>query len=95
VDELPTIIASGPTQIEHAGYSSIPQSMMGDIARAGIVVDPTLAVFSSVASPEEFAHGSLDNVRRLHAAGVAITAGTDAPLGNLRFGESLHRELEL
>jgi hypothetical protein len=57
VDELPTIIASGPTQIEHAGYSSIPQSMMGDIARAGIVVDPTLAVFSSVASPEEFAHG--------------------------------------
>jgi imidazolonepropionase-like amidohydrolase len=34
-------------------------------------------------------------VRRLHASGVIITAETDAPLGNQRFGESLHRELEL
>src|SRR5262249_57592634 len=50
---------------------------------------------ASGADPEEFAAGSLDNVRRLHAAGVVITAGTDAPLGKLRFGESLQRELEL
>jgi len=35
------------------------------------------------------------NVRRLHRAGVAITAGTDAPLYNLKLGESVHRELEL
>jgi imidazolonepropionase-like amidohydrolase len=95
VDELPAIIAAHPTQIEHAGYVSIPQSLISEIAHAGIVVDPTLAVLSSAATPEEFATGSFDSVRRLHASGVVITAGTDSPLGNSRFGESLQRELEL
>ena len=96
VDELPAVIAARPTQIEHAGYTPIPASTIAQIARAGIVVDPTLAVFSaSIASPDEFAKGPLENVRRLHAAGVVITAGTDAPLDNLHCGESLHRELEL
>ncbi len=95
VEELAAVVACHPTQIEHAGYTTIPKSLISEIAQAGIVVDPTLVVFSSVATQEEFAKGSLDNVRHLHAAGVVITAGTDAPLGNLRFGESLHRELEL
>jgi enamidase len=96
VDELPTVIAARPTQIEHAGYTPIPAPVIAQIARAGITVDPTLAIFSAtISSADEFANGPLENVRRLHAAGVAITAGTDAPLGNLPFGESLHRELEL
>jgi imidazolonepropionase-like amidohydrolase len=43
----------------------------------------------------EFQTGSLENVRRLHAAGVVITAGTDCPRGNSRFSDSLQRELEL
>jgi hypothetical protein len=47
VDELPAIIAAHPTQIERAGYASIPQSLISEIAHAGIVVDPTLAVLSS------------------------------------------------
>src|SRR5262249_53276982 len=95
VEELPSIIAARPAQIEHAGYAPIPNDLISQIAAAGIVVDPTLVVLSSVATPEEFASGSLGNCRRLHAAGVIITAGTDAPLGKLRFGESLQRELEL
>src|SRR5699024_7096913 len=36
-----------------------------------------------------------ENVRRLHAAGVRILAGTDAPNPGLVFGASLHRELQL
>lgn len=95
VDELASVIAAYPTQIEHAGYAPIPKSLVSDIAAAGIVVDPTLVVFSSLATPEEFRTGSIENVRRLHAAGVVITAGTDSPLGNTRFGDSLQRELEL
>ncbi len=96
IEELPSIIAARPTQIEHAGYKPIPQPVIAQIARAGIAVDPTLAVLSaSIVSASEFSNGPLENVRRLHSAGVVITAGTDAPLGNLPFGESLHRELEL
>jgi len=96
VDELPTVIAARPTQIEHAGSRPIPASVIAEIARAGIVVDPTLTILSaSIGSADEFANGPLENVRRLHAAGIAITAGTDAPLRGLRFGQSLHRELEL
>jgi imidazolonepropionase-like amidohydrolase len=36
-----------------------------------------------------------DNVRRLAEAGVALSAGTDAPNPGTVFGASLHRELEL
>src|SRR5262249_5327882 len=96
VEELASIIAAGPSQVEHAGYKPIPQTTVAEIARAAIAVDPTLSVLSaSIDSPAEFASGPLENVRRLHAAGAIITAGTDAPLGNLPFGDSLHRELEL
>jgi enamidase len=96
VDELPAVIAARPNQIEHAGYTPIPAPIIAEIKRAGIVVDPTLVVLSAtIASSDEFENGPLQNVRRLQAAGVVITAGTDAPLGNIHFGESLHQELEL
>src|SRR5262249_16710928 len=96
VEELPSIIEARPNQLEHAGYKPIPQPLIAQIASAAIAVDPTLAVLSaSIVSADEFSNGPLENVRRLHSAGIVITAGTDAPLGNLPFGESLHRELEL
>jgi imidazolonepropionase-like amidohydrolase len=95
VEELPELIAAGPTQLEHAGYAPIPASLADQIASARIVVDPTLTVLSAILKPEEFASGPQLNVRQLHRAGVVITAGTDAPLYNLALGESLHRELEL
>jgi len=96
VDELPVIVAARPAQIEHSGYAPIPAPLIAQIVRAGIVVDPTLAIMqASIPSADEFARGPLENVRRLREAGVVITAGTDSPLGNLHFGESLHHELEL
>ena len=106
VAELPSIIAAHPDQIEHSGYAPIPQPLISEIAASGIAVDPTLVVMAAVTNADEqripasefsqeFKTGSLENVRRLHAAGVTFTAGTDSPLGNLRFGESLQRELEL
>lgn len=96
IDELPSVVALRPTQLEHSRYESIPASVIADIARAGIAVDPTLVILqASAASAEQFSLGALQNVRRLHEAGVLITAGTDAPLRNLPFGESLHAELEL
>lgn len=38
---------------------------------------------------------AMQNVRRLHQAGVPIVAGTDSPYPGVFFGEGLHRELEL
>lgn len=38
---------------------------------------------------------AMANVRRMHAAGVPIVAGTDSPYPGVFFGEGLHRELEL
>jgi imidazolonepropionase-like amidohydrolase len=104
VEELPAIVALRPTQIEHAGYAPLPASVITEIADAGIAVDPTLVVLSAgiasgasakTVSGDTFALGPRENVRRLRDAGVTITAGTDAPLRSLTFGESLHRELEL
>lgn len=106
VAELPGIIAAHPDQIEHSGYAPIPQPLISEIAASEIVVDPTLVIMAAVTNADEqripasefsqeFKAGSLENVRRLHAAGVEITAGTDSPLGNLHCGESLQRELEL
>lgn len=96
VEELPVVVAARPTQVEHSGYAPIPAPLIAEIAAAGIAVDPTLTIMqATTSSADEFARGPLENVRRLHDAGAVITAGTDAPLGNLPFGESLHRELEL
>ena len=38
---------------------------------------------------------AMANIRRMHAAGVPIVAGTDSPYPGVFFGEGLHRELEL
>ena len=37
----------------------------------------------------------MKNIRKLHAAGVPIIAGTDSPYPGVYYGEGLHRELEL
>jgi enamidase len=95
VDELGDILSTQPHQIEHAGYSPIPERMLESIVRDRIFVDPTLSVLETIVSPDDFVAGPLTNVRRLAAVGATITAGTDAPLGNQQFGRSLHRELEL
>jgi imidazolonepropionase-like amidohydrolase len=96
VDELPTVVSVHPDQIEHSGYSPIHPGIIEEIASAGIAVDPTLQIMQANSSSEDaFNRGALANVGRLHEAGVTITAGTDSPLHGLRFGESLHGELEI
>ena len=57
---------------------------------------PTTAAEDAMAA--RYAGGmatAMSNVRRMHAAGVPIVAGTDAPYPGVFFGEGLHRELEL
>ena len=46
------------------------------------------------ADPQRLAH-AIDSVRRLHAAGITVLAGTDAPNPGTAHGISLHAELEL
>jgi len=53
------------------------------------------AAFPSLSAHPEYPQRALDNVRRLHAAGVAILAGTDAGNPGTAHGASLHGELEL
>lgn len=78
------------------GYSPIPSGIIEEISSAAIAVDATRTMMQARSTSEdEFSRGALANVRRLHEAGVVITAGTDSPLGDQPFGESLHSELEL
>jgi imidazolonepropionase-like amidohydrolase len=53
------------------------------------------ARFPRRAKGDEAVRHAIENVRRLHAAGVTILAGTDAPNPGKLHGASLHRELEL
>lgn len=52
------------------------------------------AGFGTGRGPDYFER-ALENVRRLHAAGVPVLAGTDAPNPGTTHGASLHRELVL
>lgn len=93
--ELGDVIALAPDQIEHIGVAPIADSLVREIVAKRIVVDPTLAVYEKMLPDELFGSLSLASARNLIRAGVTITAGTDAPLGGLAFGASLHHELEL
>jgi imidazolonepropionase-like amidohydrolase len=53
----------------------------------------TLASASPFAATAE--DTALENVRRLHAAGVTLIAGTDAPNPSTAYGVSMHGELQL
>lgn len=53
------------------------------------------ARFPPTARTPTYRRQAIDNVRRLHAAGVAILAGTDAGNPGTAHGASLHGELEL
>ena len=77
------------------------------IADAGVFVVPTLSVLTAMSDRElvEAAGAAanrraagrvaIENVRRLHAAGVRLLAGTDAPNAGTGSGISLHGELQL
>ena len=70
------------------------------IAEAGVFVVPTLTVITASGSRfsamgDAAIEAAIENVRRLHAAGVSLLAGTDAPNVGTAFGVSLHGELKL
>ena len=87
---------------------SLNESLCGIASGASLVTDPRVAPFLSGFStknlgesfrlhpPHKLDFSSvLTSVARLHAAGVPILAGTDAPNPGTAHGASLHRELEL
>ena len=87
---------------------SLNESLCGIATGASLVTDKHLAPFLSPSSaknlgehfrfrPPHPLHFSsvLASVARLHAAGVRILAGTDAPNPGTFHGASIHRELEL
>ncbi len=88
-----------PTLVVEAGVAgSTEAAALGDdpLIRPFLDVQQqaTLAARFGAAQPELFAR-ALDNVRRLHAAGVPILAGSDAPNPGTAHGASLHAELGL
>ncbi len=86
---------------------SVIASLAGDAAGRQLLDDPALAPWltsgqrDSLAArmpmtprPQRLAD-AIDSVRRLHAAGVTILAGSDAPNAGTAQGASLHGELAL
>lgn len=94
-DEARVALDAGADALEHAGNSgTVDSTLARRIGDADVEVVPTLAVTEAV-MPEEVLERALENVARLHEAGVDLVAGTDAANPGVAFGESLHRELEL
>jgi imidazolonepropionase-like amidohydrolase len=86
-----------PTLSVVAGMSGEPSGLVQD-ARVGTWLTPsqrqTLAArFDFDAQRPALIATARENVRRLHAAGVVVLAGTDAPNPNTAHGVSMHDEL--
>lgn len=80
------------------GDAIVDEDQAARIAEAGVFVVPTLSVKTPMPGrPSALGDTAraIESVRRLHAAGVRVLAGTDAPNTGTAFGVSLHGELEL
>jgi imidazolonepropionase-like amidohydrolase len=88
------------------GTLSVLAGASGDPAPARLAADPAIAPHLSPAQrgmlaakwpstrPQILAN-ALESVRRFHAAGVIVLAGTDAPNPSTAHGPSIHEEMEL
>lgn len=88
---------------------TVIQSVTGTAGGASLVDDPRLAPYLAPADKQNLGAGFSDmpahlaerfeevknSVARLHAVGVPILAGTDAPNPGTVHGAAIHRELEL
>lgn len=87
-----------PTLAVVAGFSGRPSTLQDDPAlRPWLTAEHrgTLAArFPAPAQPEHLA-AALESTRRLHAAGIVLLAGTDAPNPNTAHGVSMFDELAL
>ncbi|HEY8144018.1 MAG TPA: CIA30 family protein [Kofleriaceae bacterium] len=83
-------LAAGADGFAHVFHDRPADDDFVALARQrGAFVVPTLVLFSGADQAN-----ALASVRRLHAAGVEILAGTDAPNAGTKHGASLHDELE-
>lgn len=87
-------LAAGADGIAHVPAGPPDTGVTRTAVRSGAFWTPTLTVITHDA-PAVSREASLAAVRELHAAGVRILAGTDAPNPGTAYGESLHSELEL
>jgi enamidase len=92
VSQIPLVLAARPDELQHVPVSPIPDSLVRALAAAGVAVTPTIAPFAEFLPPQVL-NLMYGNVRRLAQAGVALIAGSDAPLGP-RFGTGLHDEMK-
>ncbi len=91
------VVELGADGLVHVwGDALVSDAQAARIAEAGVFVIPTLSVVTTPL-PDRPGRGevAMGNVRRLHAAGVRLLAGTDAPNAGLASGLSLHGELQL
>ena len=82
-------LAAGADGLAHIFHDQVADDRLVALARqSGTFVVPTLTILRD----DEGYQNALDSVRRLHAAGVVILAGSDAP-NTVAHGTGLHDEL--
>lgn len=91
--DVAEVTAWGADAIEHGTEEPLSDDMISLMAQKQILYVPTLSVIEAQGILKN-QPGRMSNLVRLDSAGVLIGAGTDTQ-GNMAFGESLHRELEL
>lgn len=87
---------------------AVSASVVNGSGAEGLLDDPVLAELSNGAIraslgsrfpdfgiPDQALVTALDNTRRMHRAGIAVLAGTDAPNPGTAHGISMHREMAL
>ena len=87
-------LAAGADGVAHVHSGGPDADVARMAAQHGAFWTPTLAVITHDAPPSA-RDAALETVRGLHAAGVRILAGTDAPNPGTAYGESLHEEMKL
>ena len=86
-------VSSGVDGLVHIFHDApVDDAFLNMVKGRPFFVIPTLTVIEKMTGNLK---NSIASVRRLHAEGVAILAGTDAPNPGTTYGRSLHRELEL
>ncbi|WP_017581883.1 amidohydrolase family protein [Nocardiopsis valliformis] len=96
--DLTDALAAGVDGLEHLESRGVldgwPEELLAELVERDIPVTPTLAVTEVAVSAEE--HRVIrDRLAELYEAGGRIVAGSDAAVPGVRFGDGLHRELEL
>jgi len=75
--------------------SNISQKEMDILVKSGIFIIPTIITWKELG--DQFGPFEIESMKeeigKVHAAGIPILAGTDAPTFNINFGTDLHTEM--